>query len=148
MKTKEEKLNYVQNVFKTGLGLGLFRTVKQWAELLGVDKSGLSSAMNGSDRNLTDNLVRKIEIWANENIGKYVVKPDGSEAFVMNLDDLKPDKEKEHNARGIYLPEETRAMYENMTETIRIQAEIIARMQAGTLPSYIPSSKNASLEKR
>lgn len=139
MMTQEEKLNYVQKIFQAGLGAGVFRTVKQWAELLEVDKSGLSSALNGSERNLTDSLVRKIERWAKD----YLPEADNSKTrFVLT------NPKEQVSARGIFLPEETRAMYENMSETIKIQAQIIAQMQ-GQLSTSVPfPAKNTYLEKR
>lgn len=136
MMTQEEKLSYVQKIFQAGLGAGVFRTVKQWAELLEVDKSGLSSALNGSERNLTDSLVRKIERWAKD----YLPEVDNSKTrFVLT------NPKEQVSARGISLPEETRAMYENMSETIKIQAQIIAQMQGQLSTSIpLPSKKHLS----
>ena len=55
---------------------------KEFAEIVGISRSGLSSAMNGDQKNLTDSLVRKIRAFApldhglEENAPTVVVQPE------------------------------------------------------------------------
>lgn len=124
----KEKQEYLRRVFFLAEGAELCKTQKQFAELLEVDRTGLSSAMNGNEKYLTDSLIRKVRSWAREN----------------NLEGDAPQKPK---APDIVIPAATVKMYENLTETIRLQAEMLARMGAGagTTPGYT-SPKNFRIE--
>lgn len=107
-----EKKDYLNLIFQRAVGSGLCRTLKEFADLLGVNKSGLSSAMNGNEKNLTDSLVRKVRAFALEK-----GLEEGTTAQAQKKQD------------GVFIPESTRAMFENMTETIRIQAQLLAQYQ-------------------
>ena len=63
METKEEMQNYLRQIFRQAVGSGKCDTIKEFAALVGVDRSGLSSAMNGSERHLTDSLVKKVQAF-------------------------------------------------------------------------------------
>ena len=60
----EERRKYLQGIYQKALGAGICRTQTEWAAILGVDRAGLSSAMNGNERTLTDSLVNKVKMWA------------------------------------------------------------------------------------
>lgn len=126
MSTKD-KQEYLRRVFFLAEGAELCKTQKQFAELLEVDRTGLSSAMNGNEKYLTDSLIRKVRSWAREN----------------GLEGDAPQKPKEPD---IVIPAATAKMYENLTETIRLQAEMLSRMQAGTFVAGGYAPKNSRIE--
>lgn len=77
----EERKDYIQGVYQKVLGAGICRTQTEWAALLGVDRAGLSSAMNGNERTLTESLVKKVKMWAQAQNFEYKVQQiDESEA--------------------------------------------------------------------
>ena len=67
METIEEKVEYLQKVYHLACSRGMCTMQKEFAELLGVSRAGLSAAMNGDPRNCTPSLVRKVQSWAQLN---------------------------------------------------------------------------------
>lgn len=63
----ENEREYLVRVYNTAVLRGLCRTQKEFAQLLGVDKSGLSMAMNGSEKYLTNRLIGKVKLFASSN---------------------------------------------------------------------------------
>ena len=63
METKEEMQLYLQGAYRRAVGAGKCRTLKEFAELIGVDRTGLSSALNGSEKHLTKSLVKKVRAF-------------------------------------------------------------------------------------
>lgn len=59
-----EKQDYLQSIFSLAKSRGKCHTQKEFAALLGVNDKGLSSAMNGNPKFLTDSLVAKVRAWA------------------------------------------------------------------------------------
>ena len=104
----ENKKDYIIRIFGLAVAAGLCSQKQEFAQLLGVDRSGLSCAMSGKEQYLTDSLILKVQAFATRN----------------GLEDL-PAVEKPKQ-EGVWLPEETRQIFENMSQTIRIQAELIA----------------------
>lgn len=117
----EEKKDYVSRIYNLARAKGLCHTQTEFGELVGMNKSTISGAMKGG-RYCTDNLVRRIKLWA-ENVG---------------LEGEEKPKPKEPD---IIIPAATAQLYNNMSETIRIQAELIARLQTGA-GVYAPAQKN------
>ena len=62
----ETKQDYILLIYNTAALRGLCRTKKEFAALLGVNDKGLSSAMNGNEKNLTDSLLEKVAKFAKE----------------------------------------------------------------------------------
>lgn len=54
------KIQIIKDAYATALTSGMVKSKKEFAEFLGVDRSGLSAAMNGNERYLTDSLVSKV----------------------------------------------------------------------------------------
>lgn len=98
----EEKQTYIRRVFNLACTAGLCQTQKEFAELLGITSSTLSSAMNGSERHLTESLVIRVRAFALEHGLENNPKPG-----------------------GVYLPPETLEFITNLSETIRLQAEML-----------------------
>jgi len=107
----QQRKEYLQTAFMKALGAGLCKTQKEWAELLEIDRAGLSSAMNGNEKACTESLVRKVRLW---------VQAQGLE------DGPQPAKPQ---AQDIVIPAATAELYNNLSETVRIQAETISRLQ-------------------
>lgn len=64
METKQEYLN---RIFRTASLRGMCKSQRDFASLLGVNEKAFSSALNGNERYLTDNLVAKVRLFAKEN---------------------------------------------------------------------------------
>ena len=112
--TPQEKQEYIKKVYGQAIGAGLVRTMKEFAGALEIDVSGLSSAINGKERYLTDRLVRKVERYAAAN------GLDGNPLPAQQQRQIPGE------VGGVFVPEPLRAMFENMTETIRLQAQMLA----------------------
>lgn len=116
---KEEKIAYLQQTFQAALGAGLCRTSKGFAELLDIDKSGLSSAFNGSDRYLTDSLIKKVSKWAE------------AHGFATS-DGETPAKEvrsTQQQEGGVWIPDKTLELYNNLSETCKNLSALLAKMR-------------------
>lgn len=68
--TKEDKLRILSEAFNTLRKDKVIRTWKEFADLLGVNKNGLSEAKNGNERSLTDNLIEKVQAVMNDKYGQ------------------------------------------------------------------------------
>lgn len=105
--TTKEKQDIVVAVYRKALGMGVCRTVKEFSELLDMNVSGISSALNGSERHLTDSLVRKVQRWETQYLnGEGAPKPK------------RPD---------VVIPAETLDLYNNMARTIADLSDILRR---------------------
>ena len=63
----ETKREYLNRIFRTASLRGMCKSQREFATLLGVNEKAFSSALNGNERYLTDNLVTKVRIFAKEN---------------------------------------------------------------------------------
>lgn len=121
----EPKKDYINRIYNEARMQGLCSKQGEFAELLGMNPSTISKALQGDERYLTDNFIRRVQIWEKQvlNSAPRVEKPS------------RPD---------IVIPAATAELYNNMSETIRVQAEIIARLQSGivgALPgAYAPKN--------
>lgn len=61
-----EPQEYITHIYNMAVLRGLCRTRKEFAGLLGKNDKGLSSAMNGNERNLTPSLLKIVEKFAKE----------------------------------------------------------------------------------
>ena len=69
---KKETINYL---FEQIRSAGYCKTQRDFAALLGINEKGLSSAMNGNEKYLTDSLVRKVTKFYEENVSKGGLTP-------------------------------------------------------------------------
>ena len=122
----ENGKDYLEKVYNLAVLRGFCRTRKEFAALLGINDKGLSAAMNGKEKNLTPSLLRKVEAWSRDH-----------ELEQKTSEPKEPD---------IVIPAATAKMYENLTETIRLQAEMLSRMQAGTFVAGGYAPKNSRIE--
>lgn len=123
----ETKKDYVNRVFNEARALNLCRTQKEFAELLGMDKSTLSGALRGYDRFLTDSFVKRMQAWE-----KQVLDPKRGPRSSVQQERAAPQPD-------IIIPAATATLYNNMSETIRIQAELIARLQGSMVAGFAPA---------
>ena len=64
---KKETINYLFEQIRSS---GLARTQRDFAALLGINEKGLSAAMNGNEKYLTDSLVAKVTKFYDENVSQ------------------------------------------------------------------------------
>ena len=63
----QDKQNYLKSVYRRAIDAGLCSTQQEFANLLQVNRSTLSSALHGSEKALTDRLINYVKNWANAN---------------------------------------------------------------------------------
>jgi hypothetical protein len=129
METKKEYLNRIFNLARMR---GLCRTQGDFARLLGMNQGTISKALKGEEGFCTDSICRRVKIWA---------AGQGLEQMAESVASPKPQRP------DIVIPAETADLYNNMSETIRIQAELIARLQgvgARGLGVFGVAEKNAA----
>lgn len=119
----EERKDLFIRVFHLARLNQLVKNQKDFAHQLGVAPPTLSLALKGDERYLTDNLEIKVRYYAQQNGLENEVQESISKAEAR--------KEAQSQAGGVFIPEETRAMFDNMAETIRIQAQMLAQFQGG-----------------
>lgn len=122
---KTEKKDFVTQVYLEARSAGLCHTQGEFAALLGVTAPTMSKALKGDEDYLTENFVFKVRAWRDQTLGKKEKEPEPE-----------PD---------IVIPARTFDMFKNMSEALRLQAEMLARMGAGTAPGYT-SPKNFRIE--
>lgn len=71
-----DRLETLNNVYRQLSEAGVVTTKKEFAQMLGVNDKGLSSAMNGSERHLTQSLVAKAVRLLNEKIAEDAPQPE------------------------------------------------------------------------
>lgn len=108
-----EKQEIISRIYGLARLKGLCKTQKEFADLVGVHQSTISLAIKGDERYLSEKLVRSVVLWA---------RTEGLDEEVPAPEPPAPD---------IVIPAATATLYNNMSETIRLQAEIIARLQGG-----------------
>ncbi len=135
-----EMKDYLNRLLNEARKHGLCHTQGEFAALLEINPSTLSKALQGDERYLTPSLIKKVRRWAEQN-------------------DLEKEETPVRKEPDISIPAATAKMYENLTEsikvqnetirqqneTIRLQAEMLSRMQTGT---FVPgtSPKNSRIE--
>ena len=75
---KKETINYL---FEQIRSAGYCKTQRDFAAILGINEKGLSSAMNGNEKYLTDSLVKKITKFYEENVSKEGLKTPASKTL-------------------------------------------------------------------
>ena len=114
----EDKKDYITRIYKEARLRGLCNTQGEFAQLLGMNQSTISNALKGDEKYLTDNFIRRVKAWAGQ-----MLTERGNETTMQAP------------APDIVIPAATATLYNNMSETIRLQAEIIARLQVGIATS-------------
>ena len=127
----EDKKDYINRIYRLALGAGLCDNKKDFADLLGMSRTGLSSALNGNEKNLTDKLVQRVRMFA-----QTQGLEEGKKA---------PSQPK---GEGVFIPPETLDLYTNLSETCRNLSAILARMPGGVASfGNVYAPKNLQAEK-
>lgn len=114
--TLSVRQDYISRIYHAARVAKLCTSQKEFAGLVKVSPATLSQALNGNPVYLTENLEIKVRYFANEH----------------GLEPAPVQQPKEPaQGPGVFIPEETRAMFDNMAETIRIQAQMLAQFQGG-----------------
>lgn len=106
--TIEEKQEILVGIYRKALGLGVVKTVKEFAEALEMNVSGVSSALNGSEKHLTKSLITKARRWEERTF------PGGE----LPKQEKRPD---------VVIPAETLDLYNNMARAIADLSDILRR---------------------
>lgn len=114
-----EKQDYLNRIFGLARLRGLCQTQQEFASLIAASPSTISRAMSGEEKYLTDNLYNRVRVWASQ-IG------------------LEDSPQRQPAAQDIVIPAATATFYENLSETlknmsqtVRLQQELISQLQAG-----------------
>lgn len=59
---EQDNIKYVQDAFNALRDKGLVHTQKDFANLLEVDKTQISKALGGDEKNVTKNLLKKLHL--------------------------------------------------------------------------------------
>ena len=112
------KLVTLKDAFDKLREAGVVSTQKEFADLIGVHKSTMSSAMHGSESALTDSLVAKVTKALKDHTDGAPALNDEIEAIrtFANSDELRE------------LLDEQRRIINEMVATIRRQSEVIVRL--------------------
>lgn len=124
MNRKQDYLNTIYNVARLH---GLCHTKQEFAALMAINPSTMSRAMAGDEKYLTDNLINRIKVWAEQ----------------AGLDESHPIASVEE--KEIVIPAATAVFYQNLSEalknmsqTLKMQQELINQLQPGV---HISESK-------
>lgn len=118
---KSEKLQVLMSIYEDLVAAGKVKTKGEMAELLGVSRSTLSSAMNGHEDQLTDSLILKAKALRRREVGAPVETHHGA-------------PERNEAAGGIFIPKETLALYESLARTAENLTAIVSRLMPGGMP--------------
>jgi len=119
METRKE---YLERVFYDARLLGLCKTQKEFAELLGMNPSTISNALKGEDRYLTDSIIRRVQAWEFQ-----VLKPR-KESTPGPAQPQRPD---------IVIPAATMDLYTSMAKSIDRLSELVERLTAGQTAAHV-----------
>lgn len=126
--TQDEKKDYIKRVYAAAMSAGLCHTMKEFAALLGINRAGLSSAVNGNEKALTESLVSKVRSWA------VINGLEPGQAPVQKQEPARPD---------IVIPAATMDLYTSMAKSIDRLTLLVERLQPGaSATAYIPGQKN------
>ena len=99
----EDKKDYLVRIYHLAVAAKIIENKKTFAQRLGVNPSSLSNAFQGDPRYLSEPFMQRVKLFAIEN----------------GLEEAER-AQKVMGGSGVWLPEETRQIFENMSETIRM----------------------------
>ena len=131
----ENKKDYINRIYRLALGAGLCNNKSDFADLLGMNRTGVNAAMNGNEKNLTGKLVQRVRMFAQT----HGLEGDLKEPIPA------PSQPK---GEGVFIPPETLDLYTNLSETCRNLSAILARMPGGVASfGSVYAPKNLQVEK-
>ena len=127
----ESEKDYVSRIFNLARMQGVCRTQGEFAQLLGMNHSTISKALQGDEKYLTANLVKRVKVWAAQ-----VLTPGNAPS--ATVEDKRPD---------IIIPAATMDLYTAMAKSIDRLTALVDRLApdgAKDLPSPPPYSGDTS----
>lgn len=112
-----DRKDYILTMYHKACLAGLCSTQTEFAELLGINRSTVSAALSGNERYATKSIETRVRLFA--------------QAHNLEGDAPACTEPAAPQQRGVFIPEEARVMFENMTETIKLQAKLLDRLQGG-----------------
>lgn len=109
--------DYILNIYNLARLAGLCSSKQEFAALVGVNRSTISNALSGDERYATPSLESRVRLFAQAH--------HLNENMALQQEPASPQQ------RGVFIPEDCRTMFENMTETIKLQARLLDRLQGG-----------------
>lgn len=107
-----DKQKFLKEIVYRAQQAGLCTKQQEFADMIGVSRTGFSSAMNGNAKFLTDSLVKKVKSWA----------------IINGIDtDATPRPQQQ---TGVFVPKETLDLYTNLSETCRNLSAILRQLNA------------------
>lgn len=113
--TLTDKQDYLRRVYYRAVNKGIIERQQDFADALGIARTSLSSAMNGAERALTKNLYEKVKMWAQ----------------LHGVDDEQQKEESKPSGETFEVPVQFQKTLEDLAAVLRLQAEQIARYEAG-----------------
>lgn len=68
-----DKYTMLNDAYEKALSMGLVKNKSEFADLVGVNRSGLSCALNGSEKYLTDSLIAKVSAAMNRELTRVTI---------------------------------------------------------------------------
>ena len=115
-----DKKEYIRNVMLKAMAAGLCSKQFEFAQILGVSRSGLSAALNGDEKNLTDSLIRKVKAFARE----HGLEGGAPAPAVQPEPEVQPK-------RTIEIPAETLELYTSLAKSVDRLSAMVERMMPG-----------------
>ena len=113
--TLTDKQDYLRRVYYRAVNKGIIERQQDFADALGIARTSLSSAMNGAERALTKNLYEKVKMWAQ----------------LHGVDDEQQKEDSKPAGETFEVPVQFKKTLEDLAAVLRLQAEQIARYEAG-----------------
>lgn len=110
----ETQKDYINRIYNEARSHGICHTQGEFARLLGMNASTISKAMQGDEKYLTANLVKRIRAWSEQ------VFPGGAAASPQP--EQKPD---------IVIPAATMDLYTSMAKSIDRLSAMVERLMPG-----------------
>ena len=118
--TTEEMKNLLWQIYHKACMAGLCSSKSEFAQIVGVDRGSMSTAMNSGGKALTTSLLTKVQMWAQLK-------------GLMNEPQAEPKPQ-----RSVIIPEETLELYNNLSETCRNLSALLMQYQAaGAVPMSV-----------
>ena len=109
----EKEQDFIQKIYNMARVRGYCTRQKEFAQVLAVNETTLSQAMNGKGKYLTRNLMNRVRAWALE-VG----------LIDRNNEPIEPGQPQ----GGVFIPQETAELYTSMAKSIERLSAIVDRL--------------------
>lgn len=111
----EKEVDYIQKIYNLARVRGYCTRQKEFAQVLEVNETTLSQAMNGKGKYLTRNLMNRVKAWA-------------LQVGLVDANDEPIGQGGGGQQGGVYIPAETAEMYTSMAKSIERLSAIVDRL--------------------